>query len=78
MHVFIDTNILLSFFHFSNEELDSLNDVFASHKHGSATVHLTDQVRDEFRRNREVKIKDALGRFHVLAPEIAATSVETF
>ena len=63
MHVFIDTNILLSFFHYSRDELDALNNVFASHEHGSATVHLTEQVVDEFHRNREVKIKDALKRF---------------
>jgi hypothetical protein len=43
--------------------LDALNNVFASHEHGSATVHLTQQVCDEFRRNRENKIKDALKRF---------------
>ena len=63
MHVFIDTNILLTFFHFTDEELDGLQKVFASHKHGAATVHLTGQIRDEFRRNRETRIKDALKRF---------------
>jgi predicted nucleic acid-binding protein len=63
MHVFIDTNILLNFFHFSKDELDALNDVFASHEHGAAKVYLTEQVCDEFRRNRENKIKDALKRF---------------
>lgn len=63
MHVFIDTNILLNFFHFSKDDLDALNNVFASHEHGAATVHLTQQVCDEFRRNRENKIKDALKRF---------------
>jgi hypothetical protein len=63
VHVFIDTNILLNFFHYSKDELDALNNVFASHKHGSATVHLTEQVCNEFRRNRENKIKDALKRF---------------
>lgn len=63
MHVFIDTNILLNFFHYSKDELDALNNVFASHKHGSATVHLTQQVCNEFKRNRENKIKDALKRF---------------
>lgn len=63
MHVFIDTNILLNFFHFSKDELDALNDVFASHEHGAAEVHLTQQVCDEFKRNRENKIKDALKRF---------------
>jgi predicted nucleic acid-binding protein len=64
MHVFIDTNILLNFFHFSKDELESLNNIFASHEHGAATVHLTRQVCDEFRRNRENKIKDALKRFN--------------
>lgn len=64
MHVFIDTNILLNFFHFTKEEVDLLNDVFASHKHGSARVHLTRQVQDEFLRNRGNKIKDALKKFH--------------
>lgn len=71
MHVFIDTNILLSFYHYAKDELDALNDVFASHEHGSATVHLTQQVKDEFTRNREVKIRDALNTFnaHNLAPQ---------
>lgn len=63
MHVFIDTNILLNFFHFTKDELDALNDVFASHEHGAATIYLTQQVCDEFRRNRENKIKDALKKF---------------
>lgn len=61
MHVFIDTNILLSFFHFSKDDLDALDTVFSPH--GSAVVYLTDQVHDELRRNRESKIKDALQRF---------------
>lgn len=63
MHVFIDTNILLNFFHFSKDELDALQNVFASHEHGAAKVYLTQQVCDEFRRNRENKIKDAMNRF---------------
>jgi len=37
--------------------------VFASHEHGAATVHLTAQVCDEFLRNRENKINDALKKF---------------
>jgi len=63
MHVFIDTNILLNFFHFTKEEIDALSNVFASHEHGAATVHLTEQVCDEFLRNRENKIRDALKKF---------------
>ena len=63
MHVFIDTNILLNFFHFTSEELDALTEVFATREHGSASVHLTQQVKDEFIRNRDNKIKSALKRF---------------
>lgn len=63
MHVFIDTNILLNFFHFTKEDIDALSNVFASHENGAATVHLTEQVCDEFLRNRENKIKDALKKF---------------
>ncbi|MEZ5421518.1 MAG: PIN domain-containing protein [Pyrinomonadaceae bacterium] len=63
MHVFIDTNILLNFFHYSKDQLDTLNDVFGSHEYGAARVYLTQQVCDEFKRNRENKIKDALKQF---------------
>ncbi len=63
MHVFIDTNVLLNFYHFTNDDLDALNSVFVSHEKGTITVHLTDQVRDEFWRNREGKILDALKKF---------------
>lgn len=63
MHVFIDTNILLTFYHFTDEELDALDSIFASHEYGATTVHLTQQVKDEFTRNRENKIKDALTKF---------------
>jgi hypothetical protein len=63
INVFIDTNILLNFLHFSRDELDALSRVFASHSVGNAKVYLTQQVCDEFKRNREAKIKDALKRF---------------
>jgi len=64
MHVFIDTNILLSFYHYSDDELDLLHNVFADHEHGSATVHVTEQVKDEFVRNRDNKLRDALKKFN--------------
>ena len=75
MHIFVDTNVLLSFFHFTSEDLDSLNDIFVSHKKGAAVLHLTDQVCDEFRRNREVKIADALLKFKGAA---SAVQIPTF
>ena len=64
MHVYIDTNILLKFYHFSTDELTALADVFTTYEHGSAIIHFTSQVRDEFMRNREYKISDALKRFN--------------
>lgn len=75
MHIFVDTNVLLSFFHFTSEDLDSLNDIFVSHKKGAAVLHLTDQVCNEFRRNREVKIADALLKFKGAA---SAAQIPTF
>jgi hypothetical protein len=75
MHIFVDTNVLLSFFHFTSEDLDSLNDIFVSHKKGAAVLHLTDQVCDEFRRNREAKISDALSKFKGAA---SAAQIPTF
>jgi len=63
MHVFIDTNIFLNFYHFTGDDLDALNSVFVSHDQGAIHVHLTDQVCDEFRRNREAKLRDALKQF---------------
>lgn len=68
MHVFIDTNIFLKFFHFSKDDLSALEEVFASREQGSAQVHLTAQVREEFHRNRETKISDALKRFKSSTP----------
>ena len=63
MQVFIDTNILLNFYQFTKEDIEALYNVFASHEYGAAEVHLTQQVSDEFFRNRENKIKDALKKF---------------
>lgn len=75
MQVFIDTNILLKFYHYTSDELDALNNVFVSRDRGAAHVHLTDQVRDEFKRNREAKVRDALRRFGEMKP---ATQLPSF
>jgi len=64
MNVFIDTNIFLNFYHFPKDDLDALDNVFVSHKYGSIKLYLTQQVCDEFRRNREAKIYDALKTFN--------------
>ena len=63
MNLFIDTNILLNFFHFSKDNLDELEKVLVLQKYGNVNIWLTEQVKFEFARNREVKIADALKRF---------------
>ncbi len=62
MFVFIDTNILLSFYHFTSDDLDELQKLADAIKAGTIILALPDQVKQEFWRNRESKIADALLR----------------
>jgi hypothetical protein len=63
MNLFIDTNVLLNFFHFSKDSLEELEKVFVLQTYGKISLWLTDQVKLEFSRNRETKIADALKKF---------------
>ena len=63
MNVFIDTKIYLTFYHLSNEDLEELRKVFVLQKSSKISIWLPNQVVDEFNRNREGKIADALKRF---------------
>ncbi len=58
MHVFIDTNVFLSFYHLTNEDLEELEKLVVLIKNNQITLHLPNQVIDETRRNRDIKIKD--------------------
>ena len=60
MHVFIDTNILLSFFNFTNDDLEELKKLTVLLNQKAVSLYLTDQVTAEFERNREAKIAEAL------------------
>jgi len=62
MKLFIDTNIFLSFYHLTSEDLEELRKLGVLLDQKQVTLYLTDQVRAEFRRNRESKIADALKR----------------
>ncbi len=60
MQLFIDTNILLSFYSLNQEdlaELNKLSDLIAS---SHVTLLLTDRIIDEFNRNREQRIDGAI------------------
>jgi hypothetical protein len=62
MHVFIDTNILLSFYHLTNDDLEELKKLAVLLQQNTITLHVTEQVTEEFARNRESKIADAIKR----------------
>jgi predicted nucleic acid-binding protein len=62
MNLFIDTNIFLSFYHLTSEDLEELRKLGVLLEQQQVKLYLTDQVVTEFRRNREVKIADALKR----------------
>lgn len=63
-NLFIDTNIWLSLYHFTKDDLNQFNklkeliDV-------DIKLFVPKQVKDELLRNREVKIKDAMEKFHM-------------
>ncbi|MCP3391875.1 PIN domain-containing protein [Bradyrhizobium sp. CCGB12] len=60
--LFVDTNILLSFYHLTSEDLEELRKLVALVDKKEIKLTLTDQVRNEFLRNRATKIVDAMKR----------------
>ena len=62
-HLFIDTNIYLTFYHFSSDELEELRKLSVAVESKRIKLYVTEQVISEFKRNREAKIADALRRF---------------
>lgn len=61
-NVFIDSNIWLSLYHFSNDDLEQFGKLQELLGQG-VTLFLPQQVIEEVGRNRENKIKDALNKF---------------
>ena len=62
MNLFIDTNIFLSFYHLTSDDLEELKKLAVLLRERKMQLLLPDQVIQEFRRNRENKIADALKR----------------
>lgn len=69
IHVFIDTNVFLSFFAFTKDDLQQLKKLIAAIDNENLIVYLPDQVIDEFDRNREKKISEALSQFKSVGPQ---------
>ena len=62
MNLFIDTNVFLSFYHLSSNDLEELKKLGVVVRQGKINLLLPDQVVNEFQRNRANKIADALKR----------------
>ena len=60
MNIFIDTNIYLTFYHYSIDDLEELKKLLAALRDPSLTLYLPEQTILEFKRNRESKIADAI------------------
>lgn len=67
IHVFIDTNIFLSFFAYTNDDIEELKKLVGLIKNKKIELYLTLQACREFDRNREAKILQALGEFGKLS-----------
>ena len=62
--LYLDTNVYLSFYHFSNEDLEELKKLSVFTKSGEIILHLPEQTINEFTRNRDTKIADAIRIFN--------------
>ncbi|AVI52209.1 hypothetical protein C5O00_14005 [Pukyongia salina] len=65
MNLYIDTNVYLTFYHFSNEDLKELKKLIALINTGNINLFLPEQTKNEFYRNREVKISDSIDKLRV-------------
>ena len=63
MKVFIDTNILLDIYHLSGPDLEELRKLVKLSERKKVELLVSQQVEDEFWRNREGVIADALKNF---------------
>ncbi len=58
--LFHDTNVFLSFFHFADDDLESLRQLIELVKDQDVVLLLPKQVRQEFDRNRDGKVLEAV------------------
>ncbi|HEX8561961.1 MAG TPA: PIN domain-containing protein [Flavobacterium sp.] len=64
IHLFIDTNVYLKFYHFSNDDLEELSKLQVLLDNDKLELYLPEQVINEFYRNRDNKLADALKNFN--------------
>ncbi len=60
MNLYIDTNIFLTFYHLTNDDLDELKKLAILIEDKQISLLLPEQTRNEFLRNRDKSINDAI------------------
>jgi len=70
IHLFIDTNIFLNFYRFSNDQLHKLEELVNLIKSKKVKLYLTEQVVDEFNRNRENAFKETITHISNFTPKL--------
>ena len=62
-HLFIDTNVLLNFFAYSKDDLKQLDKLLKLIRAKAIKLYLTEQVVNEFSRNRDAKLAESFKKF---------------
>lgn len=73
MHLFIDANILLDFYHLTSVDLEELRKLIALIEDGTVVLYSNQQLRDEIERNRDSKISDAMKHFQASGSSLKMT-----
>lgn len=60
LHLFIDTNIFLNLYHYSDDDLEELKKIIVLLETNELVLYATNQLINEFKRNRDDKLKEAL------------------
>ena len=75
INLFVDTNIFLSLYAFTDNKIEELRKLVILIKSGQIKLHVTSVVNQEFNRNRDKKILESLGNFERFS---AALSIPRF
>lgn len=81
MNLFIDTNVFLTFYHLTSDDLEELKKLVVLIRKKKIQLYLPEQVSTEFHRNRANKIADALKRlreqkFNLQFPQLSKDYAE--
>ena len=63
LHLFVDTNIFLSLYAYTDDNIEELKKLIALIKQGELKIYVSSMVNQEFHRNRDKKIQESLGNF---------------